>query len=75
LIYFGGIAKRKEQQYKKEIEDLTEEKYMEDLISQCYRNAEIAAKKYSLIQNSLACLFTASLPWMTSIYFLYTGGN
>jgi len=75
LIFFGGIAKKEKEQYKSEIENLSEGKYIEDLIAQCHINAQIAEKKYSWIQKSMACLFFSSLPWSISVYFFYSGTN
>lgn len=71
LVYFGGIATKEREQYKNAISTLDEDDYIADLAAQCHVNAQIAAKKYSWIQRSLASLFLSSLPWVISVYLLY----
>ncbi|MEX1014917.1 MAG: Pycsar system effector family protein [Candidatus Paceibacterota bacterium] len=70
LIYFFGILERSFDEYKKDIHNLNEEEYIEDLMSQCYRNAEIAKQKYLWIKNSMICLYLAAIPWLITISFL-----
>lgn len=72
LIYFGGITSRELHQYEVEVRALTSEAYLADLIRQCHRNAQIAERKYTWIQRSMACLFVATLPWLISLYMLYS---
>jgi hypothetical protein len=72
LIYFGGITTRDTDQFKTEILALTEDRYLNDLISQCHVNAQIACRKYHWIQQSLALLFMSSFFWLISIYCLYS---
>jgi len=71
FVFFGGIAAREAEQYRKSILDLTEDEYMTDLSNQCHRNAQIASQKYAWAQRSLAALLIAILPWLISIYLLY----
>jgi len=71
LIYFSGINSRELHQYKSEMKELNEEQYTDDLINQCYRNAQIAKRKYSWIQRSIACLFFSTLPWAIAVFLLY----
>lgn len=72
LIYFGGITERSLKQYENEIKLMTVESYMKDLIRQCYRNAQIAERKYIWIQRSMACLFLAAFPWIAALFTLYS---
>lgn len=72
LIYFGGITPRALPQYNEAIISTTPEAYLDDLVSQCHRNAQIAERKYAWVQRSLACLFIAALPWVMSVFILYS---
>lgn len=72
LIYFGGIVSKELEQYDKDIKGLSKEDYIDDLIRQCHRNAQVAERKYAWIQRALGCLFIASAPWVISVYFLYS---
>lgn len=72
LIYFGGITDRDLKQYENAVKSMTAEIYMEDLIRQCHRNAQIAECKYAWVQRSMACLFLAALPWFGAMFTLYS---
>ena len=72
LIYFGGIIAKEIEPFTNAVESLTTSEYMEDLIKQAYRNAQIANKKYFWIQRSLFCLFLSVLPWLMAVYLLYS---
>ncbi|MEW8330239.1 MAG: Pycsar system effector family protein [Candidatus Thiodiazotropha sp.] len=72
LIYFGGIVSKELEQYSKAVNDLTKEEYIEDLIRQCHRNAQVAERKYTWIQRALGCLFLGAAPWVISVYLLYS---
>jgi hypothetical protein len=72
LIYFGGITTKELPQYEAAIKSLTREAYLDDLISQCHRNAQIAERKYAWVQRSMACLFFAALPWGLALFILYS---
>ena len=71
LIFFGEIVKRDIDQFISEIELTTLDKYTIDLAEQCYRNAEIANRKFEWIQRALLFLYLSVLPWGIAIYFLY----
>lgn len=71
MIFFGGIAQRKTDQYQSDAKSLSEEDYVDDLARQCHANAQIADTKYNWVKRGLACLFLATLPWALSVYFLY----
>jgi len=71
LIYFGCITTRDLKQYEAEVQALTSDTYLADLISQCHRNAQIVGRKYIWIQRSISCLFLATLPWVVSLFILY----
>ena len=71
LIYFGEINKLELDIYKKQVNELNEQSYMDDLTKQCYRNAQIATKKYYYVKRALFCLFISFIPWLISLYLLY----
>ena len=72
LIYFGGIVTKDLEQYDNDIRGLSKDDYINDLIRQCHRNAQIAERKHAWIQRALGSLFIASGPWVVSIYLLYS---
>jgi len=71
LIYFSGINNKETSQYKQAITQLDEENYMNDLVSQCHVNAQIAHNKFTWVKRAMSCLFISSLPWAVSIFLLY----
>lgn len=71
LIFFGGIAERSAEQYRKEVNALTPSHFLADLTAQCHRNAEIAAIKYRRVRLASLWLFAGILPWMLALYILY----
>jgi hypothetical protein len=74
LVFFRGITQRTTQQFKDAVAALSDESYADDLVNQCYRNAEIASRKFSWVQRSLICLYLAVPPWGLAIYLLYNAG-
>lgn len=75
LIYFGGISSYDLAQYSAAVESITTEQYLNDLIKQCHRNAQIAKYKYTWVQRSMGCLVLAALPWVISLMILYSEGT
>ncbi len=73
LIYFGGIAERSAEQYRKEVDALTPSKYLADLTAQCHRNAEIAGNKYGRVRVATKWLFAGIPPWLLALYILCQG--
>ena len=72
LIYFGGIITKELSQYEAAVKSRSPEAYINDLVSQCHRNAQIADRKYTWVQRSMACLFVSALPWIVAIFILYS---
>lgn len=72
LIYFAGIVAKDVQQYQDAVKSMTPDSYLNDLIRQCHRNAQIAERKYTWVQRSMGCLFAAALPWFASVFILYS---
>lgn len=73
LLYFGGIVSKELDQYKTAVKEQTQEAYLNDLICQCHRNAQIAERKFLWLQRSIGCMFAASAPWVVALFLLYSG--
>ena len=73
LIYCGQIAQLHAETYKDAVYRLDDKGYMNDLISQCHRNAEIANDKFNWVQRSIFFLFVGSPFWALSVWLLYSG--
>ena len=71
LIFFGGIASRNLSQYESAVNGMSTDEYLEDLIRQSHRNAQIADRKYIWVQRSMTCLFISFLPWVIALFSLY----
>lgn len=70
-IFFGGIVKKTESTYIAEVKKISDVELEEDLLSQAYRNAEIANSKYINIKLAFVSLFASAPCWLIAIYFLY----
>lgn len=70
LLYFGSIANMKFGDYLDHGKKITPEIYIEDLASQCHRNAEIADLKYKYIKLAMLFLFITIIPWLLLVYTL-----
>lgn len=75
LVFFGGIASRELEQYRSAAKGISDSEYIDDLLNQCHRNAQIAEQKYLWIKRSMACLFTAAAPWVIALIILFKGGS
>lgn len=71
LIFFGRISELSSEGYSNQILNLTEDVYVNDLISQCHRNAEIATTKYTWVKRAITSLFISLPPWVLSLYLLF----
>ncbi len=70
-IFFGGIAKQSEEKYKSNMSSIDDAEYQNDILSQAYRNAEIANSKYSKLKLAFIFTFSSTLPWLAAVYVLY----
>lgn len=70
-VFFAGIAKQSEEKYKLNTLTTDEKEYENDILSQAYRNAEIANSKYFNLKLSFLFTFASILPWLAAVYFLY----
>lgn len=71
LIFFGGIRQFDSAGYLAAVKELDEEKYLADLAEQCHSVAQIALEKYFWIKRAATAMFTAVLPWLVTVYFLF----
>lgn len=70
LIFFEGINKHSDTDYKNKISSMTNEQYIDDVISQIYINADICSAKYVVYKKSLRYLSCGSLV----LFFWYVIG-
>lgn len=73
LLFFGGIAQRDSEQFKRAVSLLSHDAYIDDLSDQCHRNAEIAAQKFAWVKRALVCVYLSVVPWGLSLWLLYGG--
>lgn len=71
IIYFGGITKKQEDRFINEVLSINDDDYEKDILSQAYRNAEIADAKYKFIKFAFISSFISTPFWLFSIYLLY----
>lgn len=70
-VFFGGIAKQSENNFKANFVQASDSEIQDDFLSQAYRNAEIASKKYSNVKLAFIFNFFGVLPWISAVYLLY----
>jgi hypothetical protein len=70
LIYFREISKRTESKFIEEFVAQTDEAYLEDLLSQVWRNSEILKEKFNHISSAFDWMTLAILPWVGSLVLL-----
>jgi hypothetical protein len=75
LIYFKGIASKDKKVFQEEVYSLEEIEYLNDLSSQCHRNAEIATIKFRWVTRAMITLYISITPWLFAIYFLYVSNS
>jgi hypothetical protein len=73
LIYCGGISQKDVVQFSEAVCELSPQSYLDDLCSQCHRNAEIADRKFAWVQRALIALYLSVIPWALALYLLYSG--
>lgn len=70
LIYFREIAKRTESRFIEQFMAQSDEVYVNDLLSQTWRNSEILREKFNHISSAFNWMALAILPWLGSLVFL-----
>jgi hypothetical protein len=67
LLYFRGIVRRKEADFIDEFSTQSEEAYINDILSQIWRNSEILKQKYDYLKYSFIALICALPPWLIAL--------
>lgn len=70
VIFFGSIARMSSAAYGDAIRGISAEAYLDDLIEQTHRTAQIATQKYRWIQRAQQAWYVAILPWLIAVYQL-----
>src|SRR5690606_15465528 len=70
-IYFGGIAAAAADSYVEKMIKGVNEDIIKDFASQCHRNAQIAEKKYRMVQRATIGAFLALPFWLGALWNLY----
>lgn len=73
IIFFGSIAKQPREAYAEAVKNASLEEYLDDLIRQTHRTAEIASEKYRWIQRSQKAWYASLVPWLLTVYSLFKG--
>jgi hypothetical protein len=63
LIYFREIAKLREQTFVKNFRDLDDDDYIDDLLSQTWRNSQILTEKFRTIKIAFLATGLSLVPW------------
>src|SRR5205085_11720781 len=69
ILYFGTIAKMSNENFKIKFKTISEEDYLDDMLTQIHRISGILERKFYRLKTSLICLFLAVVPWLLAIYF------
>lgn len=67
LLYFREIAQRKEQDFIKEFSSQSHENYVNDLLSQIWRNSEILTQKFNHLKLAFIYMALAIVPWVIAL--------
>lgn len=73
LIFFGGIAGHTQADYARAVAGRSANEYLDDLNTQCHRNAQIALSKYKQVQRAVFWLLFGIGPWLITVYALTRG--
>ena len=71
LIYFGGITTKSEDSYVNEMTNIEESIFLKDILTQTYKNAEIAKSKYLYVKCAMGQTFISLPIWLIAVWFLY----
>lgn len=70
VIFFGSIARMSPASFGEAMRTISAEAYLDDLIEQTHRTAEIATQKFRWIQRAQQAWYIAILPWLLAVYDL-----
>jgi hypothetical protein len=71
LVYFGGIVTKSLESYTSEVINIDDDALLKDIITQVYRNAEIANTKFNYVKMAMIQTFASFPLWAIAIWFLY----
>jgi len=74
LIFFRGIVEQDLTRYQEQMRGLNRERYFDDLSRQCYRNAEIAARRHTWMRRSMVCMLLGAALWVVFVFLFFSGG-
>jgi hypothetical protein len=72
LIYFREITKRTESKYVDDFKNIKDDEYLNDLLSQGWRNSEILKEKFNHLKFAFILLAISILPWAISLSIFVT---
>lgn len=72
VLYFGSVGRMSARSYRRTIRRISDEDYFSDLIEQCYRNAEIARKKFFRVQVATIAVIISIVPWGMMVFWFLT---
>jgi len=67
LSFFGTVAAMPQDEFRSRFVAMTEEEYLDDLLSQCYVNARILRSKFRCLKRGLISLLLTAIPWAWAI--------
>ncbi len=70
FLFFGRIAQLNKAEYSNKFREASGGEFLDDLIGQIHRNAEIAVSKFTWVRRSMWWSFFSILPWIASIFLL-----
>lgn len=73
LIFFGTISEFSFNDYKKIFCERNNKDYLNDLLEQCHRNAEIISTKFKNLKLAYCMLLIGIIPWAITIFLFKIG--
>lgn len=70
MIYFGCVVKERCEDYVEDFKNKGHDFFFADLAEQVHRNAQIAAKKISVVGTAMKMAFVGSLFWVVAVALL-----
>jgi hypothetical protein len=64
LIYFNEVSKLREQEYVKSFRGMSTEEFLDDVLSQAWRNSQILTKKFAAIKTAFILTALGLAPWI-----------
>ena len=68
--YFREIAQRSEAEFVTSFREQTEEAYIQDLLTQAWRNSQILTEKFNHLSKAFLFLAWAIIPWLIVLAIL-----